>query len=63
MSKPIEHEVILKCKTEGFDEAHAQIEALAEVYDGFPAQVVIKNCDYCNIHIYPSQVKVKGEKE
>ena len=47
----------IKCETEGFDDAAEQIEALAEAYDGFPAQVVVKNCHDCTINIYPSQTK------
>ena len=47
----------IKCETEGFDDAIQQVEALAEAYDGFPAQVVVKNCHDCNINIYPSQTK------
>ncbi len=33
------------------------VEMLAEAYDGFPAQVTIKNCHHCKINIYPSQTK------
>lgn len=47
----------IKCETEGFDDAKEQIDALAEAYDGFPAQVVVKNCHDCKINIYPSQTK------
>ena len=53
----------INVETEGFEEAQEQIEALAEAYDGFPAQVTIKNCHHCKISIYPSQTKyidVKG---
>ena len=49
--------VNIKCETEGFEEATEKIETLAEAYDGFPAQVVIKNCRDCTINIYPSQTK------
>ena len=52
----------IKCETEGFDEAQEQIEMLADAYDGFPAQVMIKNCHDCTIIIYPSQTKFVNEK-
>ncbi len=45
----------IKCKTEGFEEAQEQIETLAEAYDGFPAQLTIKNCHDCVFNIYPTQ--------
>jgi len=69
MSKPIEQEVLIKCATEGFDEATEQVKVLAEAYDGFPAQVTIKNCRDCHINIYPTQTKIveltsqKGEND
>ena len=47
----------INVETEGFDEAQEQIEMLAEAYDGFPAQVTIKNCHDCTINIYPSQTR------
>jgi hypothetical protein len=55
----------IKVKTEGFEEATQEIETLAEAYDGFPAQVTIKNCHDCTFNIYPSQTKLieKGETE
>ena len=55
----------IKCRTEGFEEATQDIETLAEAYDGFPAQVVVKNCHDCTINIYPSQTKFveKAEEE
>ena len=28
-----------------------------EFYDGFPAQVTIKNCRDCTFNIYPSQTR------
>ena len=49
--------VKIKGETEGFEEATEQIETLAEAYDGFPAQVTVKNCHHCKINIYPSQTK------
>ena len=47
----------INVETEGFDEAQEQIEMLADAYDGFPAQVTIKNCHDCTINIYPSQTR------
>ena len=47
----------IKCKTEGFEEAQESVEALVDAYDGFPAQVTIKNCHDCTFNIYPSQTK------
>lgn len=44
-------------ETEGLEEATEQIEMLAEAYDGFPAQVNIRNCRDCVFNIYPSQTK------
>lgn len=51
-------EVKIKVETEGFEEAQQQVEVLADAYDGFPAQVTIKNCRDCTINIYPSQMKI-----
>ena len=48
----------INCTTEGFEEATQEVQTLAEAYDGFPAQVVIKNCRDCKINIYPSQTKI-----
>lgn len=58
----------IKANTEGFDDALQEVEALAEAYDGFPAQITIKNCKLCTFNIYPSQTKVinatqEGENE
>ena len=53
----------IKCRTEGFEEAAKDIETLAEAYDGFPAQVVVKNCHDCTINIYPSQTKFVEKAE
>lgn len=55
----------INVETEGFEDAVEQVEMLAEAYDGFPAQVVVKNCRDCNIYIYPSQNKtiVGGEQD
>lgn len=54
----MEQAVKIKCETEGFEEATQEVEALAEAYDEFPAQVQIKNCRDCTINIYPSQTKI-----
>lgn len=53
-------DVIVKIRalTEGFEDAQQEVEALAEAYDGFPAQVTIKNCRDCTFNIYPSQTKI-----
>ena len=61
-----ENNILLKLETEGFEDAQQQVEMLAEAYDGFPAQVTIKNCHHCKINIYPSQTKyidAKGSDE
>lgn len=52
--------VILKIKasTEGFEDARQEVKALAEAYDGFPAQITIKNCRDCTFNIYSSQTKI-----
>ena len=39
------------------EEATEQVERLADAYDGFPAQVTIKNCRDCTFNIYPSQTR------
>ena len=48
----------IKADTEGFQDAQQEVEALAEAYDGFPAQITIKNCRDCTFNIYPSQTKI-----
>ena len=53
----MDNTVKITCETEGFDEATEKVEALAEAYDGFPANVMIKGCKNCTFHIYPSQTK------
>ena len=53
----MEGKYTLRVETEGMEEATEQIEMLADAYDGFPAQVVIKNCHDCTINIYPSQTR------
>lgn len=52
-------------ETEGMEEATEQIQTLAEAYDGFPAQVTIKNCHHCTFNIHPSQMRIveKGEQD
>lgn len=55
--------VKIKCETEGLEEATEQIELLAEAYDGFQAQVTIKNCHDCTINVYPSQIRSVYEQE
>lgn len=56
----MENEIKLKVTTEGFEEAAEEIHALADAYDGFPAQVQIKNCHDCTINVYPSQYMNRG---
>ena len=57
-----ENNILLKLETEGFEDAQQEVEMLADAYDGFPAQVTIKNCHDCTINIYPSQTKFVNEK-
>lgn len=52
----------IKMETEGVEEATEQIEALASAYDGFPPQVIVKQCHDCTINIYPSQTRFIEEK-
>jgi hypothetical protein len=52
-----EEKYTIKVETEGMEEATEQMEMLADAYDGFPAQVMIKNCHDCKINIYPSQIR------
>ena len=62
----MEGKYTLRVEIEGMEEATEQIEALADAYDGFPAQVTIKNCRDCTFNIYPSQtrfVEAEGETE
>ena len=40
---------------------HNLVETLADAYDGFPAQVTIRNCRDCKINVYPSQTKIIGD--
>ncbi len=57
-----EEKYTIKVETEGMEEATEQMEMLADAYDGFPAQVTVKNCRDCTINIYPSQI-MNAEKE
>lgn len=52
----------IKMETEGIEEATEPIGALANAYDGFPAQVTIRNCHDCTINVYPSQTRFVEEK-
>ena len=54
----MDNNIKIKVDTEGFEDAQEEIELLADAYDGFPAQVTIKNCHDCKINIYPSQTKI-----
>lgn len=51
----------IEFETEGIEEATEQIKSLADAYDGFPAQVTIKNCRDCTINVYPSQIRTVEE--
>ena len=55
--KDISSNCKIEFETEGIEEATEQIEALADAYDGFPAQVTIMNCRDCTFNIYPSQIR------
>ena len=55
-----EEKYTIKVETEGLEEATEQMEMLADAYDGFPAQVTVKNCRDCTINIYPSQTRIVG---
>ena len=62
----MEGKYTLRVETEGMEEATEQVEKLADAYDGFPAQVTIKNCRDCTFNIYPSQtqlVEAEGETD
>ena len=54
----MEDKYTLRVETEGMEEAQEQVEMLANAYDGFPAQVTIKNCRNCTFNIYPSQTRI-----
>ena len=55
-----EEKYTIKVETEGMEEATEQMKMLADAYDGFPAQVTIKNCRDCTFNIYPSQTRIVG---
>lgn len=55
--RDVESKFKINVETEGMEEAQEQIERLADAYDGFPAQVTIKNCRNCTFNIYPSQMR------
>jgi hypothetical protein len=57
----MEDKYTLRVETEGIEEATEQVERLADAYDGFPAQVTIKNCRDCTINVYPSQIRTVEE--
>lgn len=48
----------IKCKTDGFEDATEEVEALADAFNEFPPQVTIRNCRDCEINVYPSQTKI-----
>ena len=48
----------INVEAEGIDETTEKMEALVDVMDGFPPQVMIKNCKDCTINIHPSQMKM-----
>ena len=56
-----ESKYTINVETEGMEEATEQVEKLADAYDGFPAQVTIKNCRDCTINVYPSQIRTVEE--
>ena len=58
-----EEKYTIKVETEGLEEATEQMEMLADAYDGFPAQVTVKNCRDCTINIYPSQIRTVEAEE
>lgn len=53
----------IKASTEGFEDALQEVETLAEAYDGFPAQITIKNCKLCTFNIYSSQTKITAQED
>lgn len=53
----MEGKYTLRVETEDMEEVTEQVEKLADAYDGFPAQVTVKNCRDCTINIYPSQIR------
>lgn len=57
MKRMNDKSIKINVEAEGIEETTEQLEALASVYDGFPAQVTIKNCRDCTINIYPTQIR------
>lgn len=53
-------DIKIKCETEGLEEITEPVELLADAYDGFPAQVTIKNCHHCTFNIHPTQMRIIG---
>lgn len=53
-----EKTVNIKVETEGMEEATQQVQALADSFDAFPAQVSFKYLKNCTINVYPSQTKI-----
>ena len=71
--RDMESKFKINVETEGMEEATEQVEKLADAYDGFPAQVTIKNCRFpaqvtikncrdCTFNIYPTQMRTVGEE-
>lgn len=60
-----ENTIKINVETEGFEKTIDQVEQLADAFDGFPAQVVLKNCRDCTFNIFPTQkiVVLRGEQE
>ena len=54
----MENDIKINVETDGIEEATEKIETLADAFDGFPSQVVIKSCRDCTFNIYPSQTKI-----
>ena len=42
-------------ESEGADEAREKIEGLARAIQMLPPQVIVQNCEACEINIHPSQ--------
>ena len=53
-----EDTIKINVEAEGIDETTEKMEALVDVMDGFPPQIMIKNCRDCAFNIYPSQTKM-----
>lgn len=57
----MDNNIKINVETDGFEEATQQVEQLCDAYDGFPANVQIKNCKNCTFNIYPSQTRIISE--